>query len=114
MDKLYDQMHKAIEQAIQHMMSWEIVLKKEIDGEDLIVIRQGVLDNVPLWFIALQTSKNKIPTESEAEDKWGEKVLASIVSGEDGLVLWVYDDIDEMMTEMTVMFNLFVAKGIEE
>lgn len=113
MDKLYDQMHKAIEQAIQHMLSWEIVLKKEIE-DDLIVIRQGVLDGVSLWFVALQTHKDKIPTESEAEERWGEKVLASIVSGDDGLVLWVYDDIDEMMTEMTVMFNLFVAKGIEE
>jgi len=114
MDELFAHMNKAIEKAIEYMMGWEISLKKELPNGDIIVIRSGVLDNIPLWFVALQTSIDKIPTEELAEDVWGEKVLASMIADDVGLVIWVYDDADEMMSELSVMFELFLAPRIEE
>jgi len=114
MGKIYEQMQLAIEQAISHMLSWEIVLRKDFDNGDILAIRQGTLDGIQLWFVVLQTKKENMPHEEAAEEKWGDKVLASIVSDDQGLVIWVYDSVELLMSELSVMFGLFQGQPIEE
>mgnify|MGYP003642238043 CR=1 FL=1 len=111
-----DELIDLLSQNIKEMLTWEIQHSKILEHGCYITIRKGELLGKEWWAVFLEaqvgneTHLKEIPPQSD----WGDYVLMSFQVENRGMILWVYETIEEMIGDTSRLFGLFVPNQILE
>lgn len=99
----------------QKMMNWNIEHSKSLEHGCILSIRKGEFFDKEWWAVFLEAQIGNedhlkdIPPQSE----WGEYALMSFQSGDRGIVLWVFEDFNSMIMDLSRLFGMFLPSETE-
>ena len=111
-----DDITKLITENMQKMLEWEIELSKQLEHGCILTIRKGIFIDKEWYavFLEAQVGNEEHLLDIPPQNEWGDYALMSFQTGDRGMVLWVYQDFEELVPDMSRLFGMFLPKGFPE